>query len=319
MTNLVRRILLGVAIVVLNAAVATTLALSAEPVASAQQTPNESSSRVRVIMGGPSFQFPRPPRNVEYGPRPTRNHSDIEQIDTRTGEPRTRDPKAIEQRDPSTGGIVVRGSTPSAGIPVPGGAIQGPVFGTQVPTAVRFQDPNQVIIRPMGPLAGRPNGAPLYLATLVAFVGIGTVAMLLIPRRLQRVSNVLSGGALRFLRFLAIGSIGLVSIGALLYLVELLVYPFSFVGVVFPLVAIGLVTGLIAVSLGIGNRLARWSRLGPRWLVTDFALGALVLTPFALLPVAGWFISGVAAALGLGAVVYTRFGGEGWSSLRVAE
>ena len=72
--------------------------------------------------------------------------------------------------------------------------------------------------------------------------------------------------------------------------------------------------GLVAVSLSLGTligRLAGWRPHSPLW---DVAAGLLVVYPLSLLPFVGWITTGVAALMGLGAILVTRFGtGRPWT------
>lgn len=167
-----------------------------------------------------------------------------------------------------------------------------------------------ISLGPYGVLRQGLFGIPMYLASLVAFVGTGIVGIWLWPRRFQRAQAVIVPRPGRLARLVAIGllaQIGLGALGALLLIIVIGV-PVAFaVGMLMSLV---LLTGLVTAALAIGDWAAKG--LPVRWSssLLVFGLGSLLVVPLAAIPYLGWASAAIVAAIGCGAVVWTRFGGE---------
>lgn len=146
----------------------------------------------------------------------------------------------------------------------------------------------------------------LYLTSVLVLV--------LVPRRVRTVTHTLSAaGWAGLARMEAIGLLALVLSGLLVLLAR-----YAFVGSLLVIILIGAVLmlsylGLVSLSLSLGALIRRWARmeLSP-W--SELALGTLILFALDRIPIAGWLSTGLAAALGLGAVLATHLGsGQSWS------
>jgi len=224
-------------------------------------------------------------------------------------------PKSVVTRDVSTFGAMLNRAEGSqvAGQVISGGGFQVPFtlpvpttvpqpwnlpFGTQawnVPFAWRFDT---------SPLL---NGASIFLRSL----GLAALAVLVVifwPGQVARVAyaslrHAPLSGALGLLT-------GVVAPGLLILLaITLCLIPVAALGAVLLVAAI--VFGWIAIGAEVGNRLAevlKW-KLHP---AAAAALGTFVLTLvlafIGIVPCVGWLGSAIVGAIGLGAVVLTRFG-----------
>jgi len=116
-----------------------------------------------------------------------------------------------------------------------------------------------------------------------------------------------------------VGLLGLVAIPGLLVLlaVTICLIPFSIVG--FLLFAVALVYGWLAIGLEVGERLTRTFR----WSLDPAAAAGvgtfvvcLVANGIGFLPCIGWLAPLFVSAVGLGAVLLTRFGRQGYPGVR---
>ncbi|MFN8532265.1 MAG: hypothetical protein U0556_01790 [Dehalococcoidia bacterium] len=228
---------------------------------------------------------------------------------------------------PPTGGItpVVTGDR---GQPRPGqSGVRGIVFSPDGRTGWQFPrrppedgrgqpggpppgPPSTTIIRPLAISRPGLDGGSLYLATLAATVGSGFVLLLLFPQRLGLMSSAMTSSPLRLLRLLAIGVVAYVGAAALALLLVLVVTGIPLAAALVVALSVATVLGVVAVALAIGERLTTWVRLRDRRSVVDFLVGMLVLVPLAALPLFGWAITVLTAAIGFGAILLTRFGSE---------
>ncbi|MCS6801733.1 MAG: hypothetical protein RMM58_11530 [Chloroflexota bacterium] len=222
------------------------------------------------------------------------------------------------------------GGTPVAGMPlsreergrVEQGGVRGIVFSPDGRTGWQFprrppesarapgappQSP-QTVVRPLAlPRAGL-DGAALYLATVVAMVGAGSVVLLLAPERVARLSGIVSGGAARLARLLAIGLVAYVGAAALAVLLVLIVTGLPLAAALVIALSVATILGVAAVAVSLGGQLLAWARVRQRRILTDFVVGMLLLVPLAAAPLAGWLVALGIGALGLGAVLISRFG-----------
>ncbi|MDH3943112.1 MAG: hypothetical protein OEV06_03355 [Anaerolineae bacterium] len=147
-----------------------------------------------------------------------------------------------------------------------------------------------------------------YMLNTVAFTALAVLVALFLPKQLETTSKAVSAqpftaGGLGCLTFIA------VPILALIMIITIILIPVSAAGV-FLLVAAA-VFGWIAVGLNIGQRLAE--ALDQEWTpiiaagVGTLTLG-IVTGGIGFIPCVGAIISLSIAAIGLGAVMVTRFG-----------
>jgi hypothetical protein len=145
------------------------------------------------------------------------------------------------------------------------------------------------------------------LAGITATIGVGSIALLFVPQRLQRMLPLLRwrNGMVPIIGIAGVlGSILL----ALLALVSVVATPFV------PLIALSLLGasafGLIAVVL----RLGQWLRVrvhGEPNLVVDLIIGVLMLALGMLVPVVGRLVWLTAICWGVGTVALSRAGSKG--------
>lgn len=181
---------------------------------------------------------------------------------------------------------------------------------------VRFGQDRDVdaVLTPFGVFRAGPTGLLMVLVTLATFAAAGTVALYLMPNRLNRVRESMSHSGTRSLRLGAIGLLGYILAAALVFVLVALVTGVLFAILVAVLLAAASFAGLVAIALALG----RWlrSRLAPGAPspVAELILGVLALFPLGLIPWIGWLFVLVFAALGFGALLATKFGSEeGWS------
>lgn len=181
--------------------------------------------------------------------------------------------------------------------------------------AERDQDREvNTLLTPFGIYRAGPAGLLMALVTLASFAAAGTIALYVMPERLSRVRESVSGPRLKSLRLGAIGLLGYLLACALIFILVALVTGVLYAILLAVLLALGTFAGLVAIALALG----RWlrSRLAPAATspVADLLLGVLVIFPLSLIPWIGWLFVLVLAALGFGALLATKFGSEeGWS------
>lgn len=169
----------------------------------------------------------------------------------------------------------------------------------------------------MGPFGLHRMGVPgvwWYLGSFVSLLILAAMALFAAPRRVNVVAQVISGGWGQ--RALAL------TIGILAYLGLVLLALLLFVNIVgWPiLMVIGLgaylatAIGLVAVALALGSGVSRGAGLQQAGPLFRLLVGALLLFLGSSIPYVGWLVVGFAAALGFGAVAWTRFGDtRGWT------
>jgi hypothetical protein len=146
----------------------------------------------------------------------------------------------------------------------------------------------------------------LYLA--------GVLTLLALPRPLRAVRDAFGRTPGGWLRLSGVGALA-----ALLVLLLAALGIFTFVVFPLPLVLITALVlaawgGVTGLALALGGGLRRAAGLATSSPLLDFALGLIVVFALGRIPYAGWFGVTVLGALGLGAVVVTRFGTGGqWS------
>jgi hypothetical protein len=167
-----------------------------------------------------------------------------------------------------------------------------------------------ISLGPYGVLRQGLFGIPMYLASLAAFIGTGIVGLWLWPRRFQRAQSVIVPRPGRLARLAAIGLLAQIGLGALGALLLIIVIGVPVAIAVAMLMSLVLLTGLVTAALAIGDWATR--QLPVRWhsSLLIFGVGSLLLVPLAAIPYAGWATAILFGAIGCGAVVWTRFGGE---------
>lgn len=144
-----------------------------------------------------------------------------------------------------------------------------------------------------------------FMLNLVALVVLGVLLVLFLPRQTAVVAQaVTEAGWTSF-------AVGLLSFLVLLVLVPLLVIicigiPVA-VLLVMAFVAAALF-GWVAIGILVGHRIMTALHTSQPQPVLEIIAGIVVLTLLSEVPCLGWFLGAIAGAIGLGAVVLTRFG-----------
>ncbi len=174
---------------------------------------------------------------------------------------------------------------------------------------------NQHLVSPFGLFSSGITGAGLYLVSLVTFAGLTVGCLFLIPRRMKVMGEALKLGWTQLAGMAAVGVLGymvLFAMGILLVTTVVgLPIALLFAAALIPVTIIGLSTVLLVLGMYIMGRFG-----DNTWISPPYALvaGLLLLFPLGLLPIVGWVITLIAAAVGFGAVLVTKMGStEGWS------
>jgi hypothetical protein len=206
----------------------------------------------------------------------------------------------------------------------PGSRIEGQIISGGQTVEIPGLNVPQGIPKLIIPFVGRTWSPRIDLGTSPAWkVGSWLVQSLLMAALAVLVVMFGAGGVGRVARAAIdalpaaglVGLLGLVAIPGLLVLVMLTIclIPFSIVG--FLLFAVAIVYGWLGIGLEVGERLTRtfqW-RLDPAAAagVGTFVI-CLVANGIGFLPCVGWLAPLFVSAVGLGAVLLTRFGRQGY-------
>jgi hypothetical protein len=144
-----------------------------------------------------------------------------------------------------------------------------------------------------------------FVLNLVALVVLGVLLVLLLPKQTAVVAQaVTEAGWTSF-------AVGLLTFLVLLVVVPLLVIICIGIPVAVLLVMAAVAAGLfgwIAIGVLLGNRLLAALHTSQTQPAVEIIVGVTVLTILAQVPCLGWMAGIIAGAVGLGAVVLTRFG-----------
>lgn len=184
----------------------------------------------------------------------------------------------------------------------------------QPPTALQRERPRTFLV-PFGVHRSGPEGAGLYGASLISVVALVGLLTFLLPGRMSVVRGaVLSGGAGNLARLSAVGAVASGLFMLLGLFLNILVVGIPLAALLLFAAGPATLFGLAGVSLALGRRLMKLTGTGPAVPLSELTAGVLALFAASIIPYAGWVAFGLAAALGLGAAVVTRFGtGEPWS------
>lgn len=157
------------------------------------------------------------------------------------------------------------------------------------------------------------EGVWWYLASFAVLAAMTVTVVLVFPDRVHVLAESMQGGRqlaanlvvglLGYLFFFLVGFLLVINIVGLplVLLVVAILYSLSLLGVV-------------AVSLAVGHGVARRARLRAESALFDLLVGLVLVFLASVIPYLGWLVIGIVLALGLGAVLRTRFGrGTGWS------
>jgi len=144
-----------------------------------------------------------------------------------------------------------------------------------------------------------------FVLNLVALVVLGVLLVLLLPKQTALVGQTVSEAGWTSFAF------GLLTFLALVVLVPLLVIICIGIPVAVLLVLAAVAAGLlgwVAIGVLLGHRLLAALRTSQPQPVVEVIVGVTALTLLAEIPCLGWLVGAIAGAVGLGAVVLTRFG-----------
>jgi len=144
-----------------------------------------------------------------------------------------------------------------------------------------------------------------FVLNLVALVVLGVLLVLFLPKQTALVAQAVSEAA--WTSF----AVGLLTFVVLLVLVPLLVVICIGIPVAVLLVLAAVAAGLfgwIAIGILLGHRLLAAMHTSQPQPVSEIIVGVAALTLLAQIPCLGWLVGVIASAVGLGAVVLTRFG-----------
>jgi len=144
-----------------------------------------------------------------------------------------------------------------------------------------------------------------FVLNLVALVVLGVLLVLLLPRQTAQVGQAVSEAGWTSLAF------GVLSFLVLLVLVPLLVIICIGIPVAVLLVMAAVAAALfgwVAIGVLLGRRLLAALHTSQPQPVVEVIVGVTLLTLLSEVPCLGWLLGVIATAIGLGAVVLTRFG-----------
>ena len=144
-----------------------------------------------------------------------------------------------------------------------------------------------------------------FVLNLVAMAVLGVLLVLLLPKQTAVVGQAVSEAGWTSLAF------GVLTFLALLVLVPLLVIICIGIPVAVLLGMAAAAAGLfgwVAIGVLLGRRILAALHTSQPQPVVEVIVGVVVLTLLSEVPCLGWFLGLIAGAIGLGAVVLTRFG-----------
>ncbi len=173
----------------------------------------------------------------------------------------------------------------------------------------------QHLVSPFGLFSSGVAGAGLYLVSLVTFAGLTIGCLFLIPKRMKVMSESLTPGWTHLGAMAAVGVLGYIILFAMAILLVTTVVgvpvALLFAIALIPMTIVGLAVVLLVLGTYIMRRFGHNPLVSPPYAVV---IGVLLLFPLGLLPIVGWIITFVAAAVGFGALLVTKMGSpEGWS------
>ncbi|MBI5380119.1 MAG: hypothetical protein HZA23_08230 [Nitrospirae bacterium] len=158
-------------------------------------------------------------------------------------------------------------------------------------------------------LPGRPWVAlfqVIYsLVLFLVFLALALLVEIFLPRQVTVVAQTLRGGVWMAL---VVGAGALAAFLPLVILVALTIIGIPLVPILFLFVSFGLLMGLVAVTILLGQRLLDLIRRGEHRPSLTVSLGAICLGLVYLLPFLGGIALLLAAVIGFGAVMRSRFG-----------
>ncbi|MBI5955417.1 MAG: hypothetical protein HY871_00290 [Chloroflexi bacterium] len=192
--------------------------------------------------------------------------------------------------------------TPGAGVPVPG--------AWRAERGARVSD---FWLLPFGLHHRGVEGIWWYLASFAVLAAMTVTVALLFPDRVHVLAESMQGGR-QLAANLAVGLLGYLFFVLVGFLLVINIIGLPLVLLVVVILYSLSVLGVVAVSLAVGHGVARMARLGAESALFDLLVGLVLVFLASVIPYLGWLVIGIVLALGLGAVLRTRFGrGTGWS------
>jgi len=178
--------------------------------------------------------------------------------------------------------------------------------------------PDLLWIRPFGLHQRGIEGIGWYATSFGVLLISSFSLFFLFPQRLRVVSDSLRQEPRRSLLFLLLGLIGYALMVLLVILLFLNFTTAVLLLLVTPALLLATLMGLVSVELCVGQAITRWGRVEKSSVLMELIVGVIVLFLVSSIPYAGWVVVVVVAALGFGALLYTRFGSdEEWSFERL--
>ncbi len=165
----------------------------------------------------------------------------------------------------------------------------------------------------MGPVLGPLVRILGQVGTLLAQFVVGVIFLYLVPDNIQFMAKSVSLGTRKVLRDLAMGFVLAITLAAVAVLSALSLHTFPLPFILLGLLFVVALAGVLAIALAIGRGLlqrAGWYRQRP---LLGLALGILIVSAVALIPILGDVVLGLVLLTGAGVAVATHFGtGRPW-------
>ena len=169
-------------------------------------------------------------------------------------------------------------------------------------------------VRPFGLHREGLPGILWHVGSFATLLILAVAALFLAPRRAAVLAQVLINGWGQRLLAFVIGLLGYLGIGLLGFLLFINVVGWPLVIVLTLGSYLATAFGLVAVGLALGSGLCRFFRLDERGPLFRLFVGVAVLFLGSIVPYLGWLVVFGSAALGFGAVLWTRGGSlSSWS------
>jgi hypothetical protein len=202
--------------------------------------------------------------------------------------------------DPGRGNVIVSMISPAPD------RFEVPAPPSAVPFVSRF-----------GPFGRYASGARGIVSAFSSYLFVylaGAAAAFLVPRPLRVIRDAIRRGPKDWPRFLGIGVLCGLGFVLMTALGVFTVAGFPLAALLLPLLIVVAWVGLVALSLALGKAITRAAGLAAASPLVDLAVGSLIVFALGQVPIIGWGVTAVLAAIALGAVVDTRFGAlGGWS------
>ncbi len=147
--------------------------------------------------------------------------------------------------------------------------------------------------------------AILSLTIFCSVLIIAVLIVILIPKPIQIISGAIQEETVKITLW---GLLGMVLVMPLAVLLTISVIGIVLIPLEMILVVCAVLLGFIAISQLLGRKLYALFKRPPQHILRETFWGLVVLWIIGWLPYIGWMIKVLAMMMGLGAVIYTRFG-----------